>query len=636
MSPQSLPRLAAFLAGIAFITSNFTPLMAAPERTRIYQLFVRQFGNTNETRKLNGTLAENGVGKFSDLNAVALRSLRTMGFTHVWLMGVVRQATATDYAALGLPADDPDLLKGLAGSPYAIRDYFDVCPDYADDPAKRLDEFRALVGRLHRAKLKVILDFVPNHVARSYRSVVKPELSFGAQDDRTRFFAADNNFYYLQDQPPLRLPTLKDGQPVSPTCLVTGGCDGLFEGESDHAKVTGNNVMSHAPGLGDWYETVKLNYGHDFTHGRHGPKEFPTAQHPDKPVPDTWRKMDAVLAHWQSFGVDGFRCDMAHWVPQEFWRWALARARTRQPGAFFAAEAYDDDPNKLTDGNVLTALVGSGFDAVYDNHTCKLLKEIYDGPKWANDLDAVLGAVAPLHQSLRYAENHDEVRIASPQHWGGNGPAVGRPVSALLFGIGRGPVLLYNGQEVGEPALGAEGFGGDDARTTIFDYWSMPELAKWVNGHRYDGGRLSPEQKALRDDYARLLKLLDEPAFRDGEFIGLNHANSANPRFGRLAGEGASGHWLYAYLRHDRTSGQTFLVVANLHRSETLREVLVQFPAAALELIGVKQDEAKRTFTDRLAKPVWLRLKTTNRELREAGLTLPPLPPLTAVYLELK
>ena len=620
----------------AAFNANLSDTMAAAERPRIYQLFVRQFGNTNETRKPNGTLAENGVGKFSDLNAAALRSLRGMGFTHLWLMGVLRQATGTDHSAIGLPADDPDLLKGLAGSPYAIRDYFDVCPDYADDPAKRLDEFRALVGRIHRAGLKVILDFVPNHVARSHRSVVKPELSFGAHDDRSRFFAPDNNFYYLQGQPPLRLPTRQDDQPVSPTCRVTGGCDGRFEGESDHAKVTGNNVTSHTPGLGDWYETVKLNYGHDFSQGRHGPREFPTAEHPDKTIPDTGHKMDAVLAHWQGFGVDGFRCDMAHMVPMEFWRWAIAQARTRQAAAHFLAEAYDDDPAKLTDENVLTALVEAGFDAVYDHLSYKILKEIYDGPKWANDLDGVLGSVAPLHASVRYAENHDEVRLASPQHWGGLGPAVGRPVSSLLFGIGRGPVLGYNGQEVGEPALGAEGFGGDDARTSIFDYWSMPELAKWVNGHRYDGGRLSPEQQTLRSYYARLLVLLGEPAFRDGEFIGLNGANNANEHFGRLPGEAASGHWLYAYLRHDPASSHTILVVVNLHRSEALLEVVVRFPEATLEAIGVRGGGEVLTFIDRLEEPASLGLKTTGSELRERGLAIPSVPALSALYLELR
>jgi glycosidase len=503
----------AVLTCVALLAGTGEPAFAAPVnddrgRPRIYQLFLRQFSNVNETRKPNGTLAENGVGKFRDLNDAGLAALRELGITHVWLLGVPRQATATDYSKIGLPADDPDLLKGIAGSPFAIRDCFDVCPDYAEDPARRLEEFRTLVVRMHARGLKVILDCVPNHVARSYQSVVKPELSFGAQDDRSRFFSPGNNFFYLQGQPPLRLPTVRDGKPVSPTCQVIGGCDGLFDGERDHGKVTGNNVVSWTPNAGDWYETVKLNYGFDFTQGRHGPKEFPTASEPGKPVPDTWRKMDAVLAHWQALGVDGFRCDMAHWVPMEFWRWAIGRARERHPGAFFVAEAYDNDPNKLTDGNVLVALVEAGFDAVYDDQSCDILKDVYDGPKWANDLDRVLGAVAPLHQSLRYAENHDEVRLASPTQWSGLGAAVGRPVSAILFGIGRGPVLIYNGQEVGEPAMGAEGFGGDDARTSTFDYWSMPKLAGWVNGHRYDGARLAPEQRALRAWYAGLLRCL--------------------------------------------------------------------------------------------------------------------------------
>ena len=337
------------------------------ERPRIYELFPRQFSNINERRKPNGTLAENGVGKFSDLNDRVLRSLREFGITHIWLLGVLRQATGTDYSSIGLPADDPDILKGVAGSPFAIRDYFDVCPDYADNPARRLDEFRAHAGahprpgpQGHRG-----LRAEPRGPQLSVRGEAGAELR--AQDDRRRFFAPNNNFFYLQGQPPLRLPTMKDGKPVSPTCQVLGGCDGLFDGERDYGRVTGNNVVSWTPSSGDWYETVKLNYGFDFTKGRHGPKEYPTAAEPAKPIPDTWLKMDAVFAYWQALGVDGFRCDMAHWVPLEFWRWAIGRARERQAGTLFVAEAYDNDSNKLTDGNVLTALLEAGFDAVYDH-----------------------------------------------------------------------------------------------------------------------------------------------------------------------------------------------------------------------------------------------------------------------------
>jgi len=202
--------------------------------------------------------------------------------------------------------------------------------------------------------------------------------------------------------------------------------------------------------------------------------------------------------------------------------------------------------------------------------------------------------------------------------------------------LGRGPLLVYNGQEVGEPALGAEGFGGDDARTSIFDYWSMPELAKWVNGHRYDGGKLSAEQKELRAWYAHLLKLTDEQAFRHGEFIPLNRANGSNPRYGRLPGEAASGHWLYAFLRHDATSKQSFLVVANLHGKQTLQDVRILLPPPAVDVLGVATGDAKLEFSDRLVTKSPLGLKTTARALRESGLDLPPLPPLTAAYFELR
>lgn len=630
--------LTAVAAGLACAlpTVAADPMSDTPARPVVYQLFLRQFSNVNETRKPNGTLAQNGVGKFRDLNRQALHSLRELGITHLWLLGTPRQATATDYSAVGLPPDDPDLLKGVAGSPFAIRDYFDVCPDYAENPARRLEEFRALVDGIHAEGLKVLIDFVPNHVARSHQSVVKPELSFGTKDDRTKFFAPGNNFFYLEGAGPLKLPTFKDGRATSPTCQVVGGCDGLFAPEREHGRVTGNNVVSWTPSEGDWYETVKLNYGFDFTKGRHGPKAYPTADQPDVPVPDTWLKMDAVLAHWQEQGVDGFRCDMAHWVPMEFWRWAITRARERRPGTLFVAEAYDNDSNKLTDGNVLTALVASGFDAVYDDQSYDILKDTYDGPKWANDLDGVLGAAAPLHQSLRYAENHDEVRLANPTQWGGLGAAVGRPVSAILFAIGRGPLLLYNGQEVGEPALGAEGFGGDDARTSIFDYGCMPELVKWVNGHRYDGGRLSPDQRELRAWYGRVLDVCREPAFTRGEFLPLNRANAENPRYGRLAGETASGHWLYSFLRHDPASGQAFLVVANLHGRETLRDVRITLSAEALTALRATSGTRAIELQDRLIPASPLVIRTDAAALRSSGLTLPPLAPLGAWYFEVR
>lgn len=629
-------------------------------KMRIYQLLPRLFGNTNETRKPNGTLAENGTGKFSDLGEEALSELQEMGFTHLWLTGVPQQATATDYASIGEPADDPDLLKGLAGSPYAIRDYFDVSPDYADDPARRMEEFKEAVARIHAKGMKVLIDFVPNHVARSHQSTVKPELSFGAKDDRTKFFAPDNNFFHLTPDsgaegggPPLRLPTVDgDGRPTSPTVQASSvPGDGLFEPERETGRVTGNNIVSWTPPADSWYETVKLNYGYNFRDPDNDGRRYPRSGHEKVPVPDTWKKMDEVIAYWQGLGVDGFRVDMAHMVPPEFWRWLIVRARDRQPGVFFVAEAYDNDPAKVagsdpataavTGGHVMLELLGAGFDAVYDDPTYDALKEVYDGGASANDLDGRMGERFFFDNALRYAENHDEVRLAASGHWGGHGSRVGRAVTPLLFGLSRGPVMVYHGQEVGEPAAGAEGFGGDDGRTSIFDYWSMPEFAKWVNDGKFDGARLSPEQLELRDFHRRLLAALDQPAFRDGDFFPLNPENRRNPAYGRVAGA-EPGHWVYSYLRHDAASGQRMLVVVNLHPDKTMRDLRVRLPDRAMRFLGWDNLAGSGTVplraTDRLGDVPAASAESTftPAEVRDAGVPVKELPPLTAAYYELQ
>lgn len=642
--------------GVAFrVTGRTDP---ASPRIRIYQLLPRLFGNTNETRTANGTLAENGVGKFADINGTALDELKSMGFTHIWLTGVMQQATATDYSSIGEPADDTDLLKGLAGSPYAIKDYYDVCPDYAVDPSKRLEEFHALVERIHARGMKVIVDLVPNHVARSYASTIKPELTFGANDDRSKFFKPDNNFYYLTADagadgagPPLRLPTVDgDGRPTSPTVLAAGGGDGLFDGEKDHGRVTGNNVVSWAPGVDAWYETVKLNYGYNFRVAAESARAYPHGSKPDLPVPDTWKKMDQIVAYWQGLGVDGFRVDMAHMVPPEFWSWLLARAHERNPQVYFMAEAYDDDPAKVasadgqsvavTGGNVMAELLKSGFDAVYDDPAYDTLKNIYDGKASANDLDKLPRRQFAFDNALRYAENHDEVRLAAPSEWSGHGMRVGRPVSSLLFGLSRGPVMVYHGQEVGEPAAGAEGFGKDDGRTTIFDYWSMPEFAKWVNGKKFDGGGLSDDQRSLRDFYRRLLAAVDSPAFRDGDFYPLNPDNLDNRAYGSAGGK-EPGHWLYAYLRYDRATGQRMLVVVNLNPGEPLRDVRIRFSKAAMRFLGLDAVAGSSRVAvmaqDKLGEVPGevAELVSNPAEMQKPGLLIKELQPFAAAYYEL-
>lgn len=620
------------------------------ERPVVYQMLPRLFGNTNETRRINGTLEENGVGKFSDLSETVIRRFRDEGITHIWLTGVLRQATSTDYSDIGLPPDDPDLLKGIAGSPYAIKDYFDVSPDYADDPAQRLEEFRALLERTGAAGMGVVIDLVANHVARSYESTVRPDLSFGNNDRTDVFFDPRNNFFYLTPEvtppgegPPLRLPTVDPttGEVVSETAALVGGADGLYDPERRIGRVTGNDVVSWRPSMGDWYETVKLNFGYNFL-DRNAAPEYPSAVTPEKAIPDTWLKMDKVVAYWQELGVDGFRADMAHMVPPEFWKWLIHRARQRDPEVFFFAEAYNDDPAKVAsrepvlderDG-VMIALLDAGFASVYDDPGYDALEALYEGKAWANDLAVDEWNLGPFFFdcAIRYAENHDEPRLAHPDTWGGVGMEVGPPVTAALLGHSRGPVMIYHGQEVGEPAIGREGFGGDDTRTTIFDYWSMPEFNKWWNNGALDGGGLSPQQQELRAWYVGLLEALRHPAFTKGTQYPLNPANVHNPFFGKIEDLGPSGHWLYAYLRHDPGSGALVLVTVNLNPVSTMHHVRIRIPSSTWQSIGLAGGDGWLNMRDLLAGDVAESLAMGLADARREGIYIPELPPLTARY----
>ena len=222
----------------------------------IYQIFTRLYGNRCQTRKPFGTIEENGCGKLNDFTPTVLKQIREMGVSHVWYTGVIRHATMTDYTRYGIPRQHPAVVKGRAGSPYAITDYYDIDPDLAVDVDHRMDEFEKLVTRTHRAGLKMIIDFVPNHVARQYKSICKPVgvLDLGEDDNPNEGFnPARNNFYYCP------------GQPFTPYF-------DLYHGEKEPyqempARATGNDCFHNAPGMNDWYETVKLNYGVDYYAG---------------------------------------------------------------------------------------------------------------------------------------------------------------------------------------------------------------------------------------------------------------------------------------------------------------------------------------------------------------------------------
>ena len=467
-------------------------------------------------------------------------------------------------------------------------------------------------------------------------------------DRKDVYFDSDNNFFYLTPEvtdasAPLRLPTLHpiSGRIVNETARLVGNADGHFTPEKVHGRVTGNNVVSWQPSNADWYETVKLNYGFDFLHCD-APPLYPSAVSPRAPVPDTWKKMDSIIAYWQEFGVDGFRADMAHMVPPEFWKWMIHRARERNPEVLFFAEAYDDDPAKVHGhdpvisryDNVMLALLDAGFHAVYDDPGYDTLEQLYAGRNWANDLQGVetgLGAFF-FDCALRYTENHDEIRLAHPETWGGNGMQVGRAATGALFGLSRGPIMLYHGQEVGEPGLNREGFGGDDQRTSIFDYWSMPEFNKWWNEGAADGAGLSFEQAELRKWYVRLLQLQSERAFTRGNTILLNHANRNNPFFGKVEDVGPSGHWFFAYLRGDPESQSHFLVTSNFHAKVTLRHVRVRLPEQAIASLGLDSGEdGWLVLRDRLSSDSTKRAIRIDDVLRD-GIYLDGLEPLSSNY----
>lgn len=472
----------------------------------IYQMMTRLFGNTNTNNKTYGTLEENGVGKFNDITSVALDSLKALGITHLWYTGVIEHATMSDFTKNNIPVDDPDVIKGIAGSPYAIKDYYDVNPALAVSIQNRMPEFENLIQRTHSKGLKAIIDFVPNHVARKYHSDAKPfgVVDFGEKDNKNIAFSAMNDFYYIPEK-----------AFVVPEGVKAGGNNFYSKLKDKHfdenpAKVTGNNVFKANPSIDDWYETVKLNYGVDFQNNER--KHF-------SPTPPVWYKMRDILVYWTKKGIDGFRCDMAEMVPVEFWEWVIPQVKKVNPKIIFIAEAYNPKVYKtyLTQGN---------FDFLYDKvdlyDTLKTL--IKQAPNATVKSISSMNKEHDYHHAsrmLRFLENHDEERIASDGF--AKNPWNAKAAMIVTATLSSGPVMIYFGQETGEPGKGVEGFGGEDNRTTIFDYWGVPNYQKWMNNGKFDGGQLNEDQKQLRDFYKNLLKFSGESdAIRNGRYNEIN------------------------------------------------------------------------------------------------------------------
>ena len=510
----------------------------------IYQIFTRLFGNRNVSRKENGTIAENGSGKMADLTPQVLKDIAAMGVSHVWYTGIIRHATQTDYSKHGIPRQHPAIVKGRAGSPYAITDYYDVDPDLAVDVNQRMEEFEQLVERTHQAGLKVIIDFVPNHVARQYHSICKPEgvTDLGEDDNQDHGFDPQNNFYYCP------------GERFSPFF-------DLYHGEDEPylempAKATGNDHFDCAPSQTDWYETVKLNYGVDYYAGCVG--HF-------NPTPDTWYKMTQILLFWASKGIDAFRCDMAEMVPAEFWRFATRAVHEEFPNVQFIGEVYNPyDYHRY---------LLNGFDYLYDK------VGMYDTMRSVICHHASTSAISYAWQQtddirdhmLYFLENHDEQRIGSDFFAADGRKGVPGMIASVL--MQQNPFMLYAGQEYGERGMDKEGFSGNDGRTTIFDYWSVDTLC------RAAAGKLTADEKQLYDIYKKTLLIArKEKAVSEGVFFDLMYVNSYLER-------------QYAFLR--KAGNDLLFVAANFADNDA--DFDVRIPAHAFDYLKIQEEDITAT-----------------------------------------
>lgn len=526
--------------------------MNTNEKIIIYQVFTRLFGNNTMKCKANGAIEENGCGKLADFTTKALSEIKKLGATHIWYTGIIEHATQTNYSRYGIRPDHPAVVKGKAGSPYAIKDYYDIDPDLATSVPDRMKEFHNLVNRTHKAGLKMIIDFVPNHVARQYASDVKPDgvIDLGEDDNKAVAFSPQNNFYYIPGQ---QLQGNIDLHMNAPEAYI-----------EMPAKATGNDKFDAWPGINDWYETIKLNYGVDYLNGRN--------QH-FTPTPDTWIKMRDILLFWASKNIDGFRCDMAEMVPVEFWGWVIPQIKAVYPQIIFIAEVYN--PNEYRN-----YLFNGQFDYLYDKvglyDTLRALTCGYDSAtsiqyRWQS-LEGI------QHRMLNFLENHDEQRIAS-DFFASNG-AKAIPAMIVSACMNTNPVMVYFGQELGESGMDCEGFSGKDGRTTIFDYWSIDSIRRWRNKGKFDGNTLTIEEKRLQSFYTTLLNLCNtEKAISKGEFYDLTYSN--------LEGCAFNEHKQYTFIR--KYENEVLLIVVNFDESPV--QVGINIPQHAFDFLNIPQAE---------------------------------------------
>ena len=517
------------------------------EKAIIYQIFTRLFGNTNTTRKHNGTLTDNGCGKLNAFTPAVLRRIKELGATHVWYTGVIRHATTTDYTRYGIPRQHPAVVKGNAGSPYAITDYYDIDPDLATNVDKRMNEFESLVKRTHKAGLKMIIDFVPNHVARQYKSIAKPKgiADFGENDNTGMQFSPQNNFYYCPEQSFAADIDLYHGEELPY--------------EEFPAKATGNDCFGNRPGRNDWYETVKLNYGVDYCDAGGVSTHF-------SPTPDTWKKMLDILLFWAGKGVDAFRCDMAEMVPSAFWQWVTTEVRKKHHNVKFIGEVYN--PGRYRE------YINAGFDYLYDKvGMYDSLRDVVCGHRSATDITRQWQTNDDIADHMLYfLENHDEQRIASDFFAGDARKGIPALMTSALMRTN--PFMLYAGQEYGERGMDEEGFSGRDGRTTIFDYWSVDSLIHGYSSRR----QLTKEEKSIEATYKKVLNIAtNEKAVTEGKFFDLMYVNPTSADF--------NADRQYVFLRSNEDD--LMIVLANF--SDENSDCKINIPQHAFNYLNLKQ-----------------------------------------------
>ncbi|MEN9959648.1 MAG: Neopullulanase [Bacteroidota bacterium] len=526
---------------------------ATSEKFVVYQMMFHLWGNKQTELVRNGSYQVNGVTKFKDVSDVALKALKNKGITHVYATGLLEHATMENFSAYGSPIDHPSVVKGRAGSPFAIKDYYDVNPFLADDPAKRMDEFKLMLNRFHANGLKLVIDFVPNHLARQYSSDQKPKgvIDFGVNDNKQVAFDVNNNFYYL----PGTQFTVPEG--VHPPVPVN------IPYIEIPAKVSGNNVFSPQPSINDWFETVKLNYGIDYQNGN---------QNHFDPIPNTWIKMHEVLSYWTDLGVDGFRCDMAEMVPVEFWTYAISKIKQQNPKIIFIAEIYQ--PDRYRD-----YIFKGGFDYLYDK------VGLYDGVRrlMQQKPEATCADITRVwqHESgdfanhmLRFLENHDEHRLNTSAFAANNfwSTIPGMVITATLHD---GPLMVYMGQEFGEKANEIEGYNEADDRSSMFDFWRVETHQRWMNGGKFDGGALTTEEKQIDAFYQDLFKrVVKSEAISKGAFFDLQYAQSANYPSQKV----------YSFLRY--TQHDRLLILCNFDAQKG-QNIDVIIPTLAKEMMQI-------------------------------------------------